>query len=77
MLQQEDFVCQRSIANSRFLLANMGSSTGQMAYNAVRAEVFQLSRDVGNAPHILVLGKSCRWGRARTHFTLFKVHTFD
>jgi NAD(P)-dependent dehydrogenase (short-subunit alcohol dehydrogenase family) len=36
-----------SIVNSSSFLANMGSATGQMAYNAAKAAVSQLSRDLG------------------------------
>jgi NAD(P)-dependent dehydrogenase (short-subunit alcohol dehydrogenase family) len=38
-----------SIVNSSSFLANMGSSTGQMAYNAAKAAVAQLSRDLGTS----------------------------
>ena len=36
-----------SIVNSSSFLANMGSATGQMAYNAAKAAVSQFSRDLG------------------------------
>jgi len=36
-----------SIVNSSSFLAGMGSATGQMAYNAAKAAVSQLSRDLG------------------------------
>ncbi len=36
-----------SIVNSSSFLAGMGSATGQMAYNAAKAAVAQLSRDLG------------------------------
>jgi NAD(P)-dependent dehydrogenase (short-subunit alcohol dehydrogenase family) len=36
-----------SIVNCSSFLANMGSATGQMAYNAAKAAVAQLSRDLG------------------------------
>lgn len=36
-----------SILNSSSFLAGMGSATGQMAYNAAKAAVAQLSRDLG------------------------------
>lgn len=36
-----------SIVNSSSFLAGMGSATGQMAYNAAKAAVTQLSRDLG------------------------------
>lgn len=36
-----------SIANSSSFLANMGSATAQMAYNAAKAAVSQFSRDLG------------------------------
>lgn len=36
-----------SIVNSSSFLAGMGSGTGQMAYNAAKAAVAQLSRDLG------------------------------
>ncbi len=36
-----------SIVNSSSFLAGMGSATGQMAYNAAKAAVAQMSRDLG------------------------------